>query len=297
MKKKIPRRAFLKKTLQFGLVAAVSGTGLHFYAHQIETRLLQITNHTIKHPLIPSGFDGVKIVQFSDTHLGFQYSIKQFIKLAETINNLQPDIILFTGDLMDEPNKYSHHNQISQVLSQLKAPLGKFCIFGNHDHGGYGSNIYHSIMTQANFIILKNEAKQVKLLDGSFINIIGIDDAMLGKPRLEMAITDVPQDSFKILLSHEPELAKEAFTYGVHLQLSGHSHGGQIKIPFLGALVTPPFADKYKEGFYHITNSSHSLILYVNRGIGTTRLPFRFLAQPELTVFKLAVEFRSNQKR
>src|SRR5699024_2934241 len=99
----------------------------------------------------------------------------------------------------------------------------------------------------------------------------------------------IPTDSYKILLSHAPDLADEAALFNIHLQLSGHSHGGQIKIPFVGAIVKPPYAEKYYEGFYKIGDNP-PLTLYVNRGIGTTRLPFRFLSRPELTVFTLVSE-------
>ncbi len=98
------------------------------------------------------------------------------------------------------------------------------------------------------------------------------------------------ENVFKILLSHAPDLADQTIQYGVEWQLSGHSHGGQIKIPFVGALVTPPFAEKYTEGFYQINKLGKSLSLYVNRGIGTTRLPFRFLSKPEITVFRLVAQ-------
>ncbi|AGK52887.1 metallophosphoesterase [Bacillus sp. 1NLA3E] len=290
MLKKVSRRFFLKRFLQFGMITLGSGTGIYYYARDIETRMLKITEHMIEHPHIPVGFDGCKIVQFSDTHLGFQYNLNQLEKLISKIDAIAPDIIFFTGDLMDAPNQYEHQSKITPLLSSLKAPLGKFCVYGNHDHGGYGSDIFQSIMSQSGFTILQNDYRAVKLLDGSLIYIIGLDDAMLGKPNLEQALADIPDYSYKILLSHAPDLADQALSYGIELQLSGHSHGGQIKIPFFGALVTPPFAEKYTEGFYEIKNQSQKLTLYVNRGIGTTRLPFRFLSHPELTIFQLAAK-------
>lgn len=243
----------------------------------------------MKHALIPKSFNGIKMIQFSDTHLGFQYNLSQFEKLVEKINKLQPDLIFFTGDLMDEPNKFSEINQLVPLLQKLHAPLGKFCIFGNHDHGGYGSNIYRNIMETTNFKVLLNESEAIKLKDGSFIYLLGIDDAMLGKPDLPLALKNIPYNCFKILLSHAPDLAESTAHYPVQWQLSGHSHGGQVKIPFIGALVTPPFAQIYTEGLYTV-GERNSLALYVNRGIGTTRLPFRFMAKPELTVFTLKTE-------
>lgn len=289
MEKKLTKRTFLKRTLGSFLTVLGLGSGGYFYANRIEPNLLDINYQQMQHPFIPRSFDGIKIVQFSDTHLGFQYNLNQFEKLVKKINNLKPDLIFFTGDLIDEPNKYPEINQLVPILQQLKAPLGQYCIFGNHDHGGYGSDIYRNIMETANFTVLLNESKPIKLKNGSKIYLIGIDDAMLGQPDLKLALNQVPNNMFKLLLSHAPDLAETAVQYQIHWQLSGHSHGGQVKIPFVGALVTPPFARVYTEGLYTIGESS-PLTLYVNRGIGTTRLPFRFMARPELTIFTLKSE-------
>lgn len=286
MPKKLKRRTFLKRT--FGSILTILGlsSGGYFYANRIEPSLLDIQELEIKHPSIPKSFDGIKIVQFSDTHLGFQYTLHQFEKLVDKINALKPDIILFTGDLMDEPNKYSEINKLIPILETLRPPLGKFCIFGNHDHGGYGSDIYRNIMETTNFTVLLNDSTAIRLTDGSRIFLLGIDDAMLGRPDLPLALKKVPENHFKILLSHAPDLAEEAARYPIEWQISGHSHGGQVKLPFVGALVIPPFAKIYSEGLYTI-GEKNPLTLYVNRGIGTTRLPFRFMAKPELTVYTL----------
>lgn len=286
MLEKLTRRKFLKRTFGTFLTLLGLGSGGYFYANQIEPILLDIQTLDMKHPLIPKSFDGIKIVQFSDTHLGFQYTLQQFKKLAKKINHLQPDIIFFTGDLLDAPNKFVEINQVVPILQELHAPLGKYCIFGNHDHGGYGSSLYRKTMETANFTVLLNKSVRIKQMDGHSISLIGIDDAMLGKPDIALAAKNIRSDTFNILLSHAPDLAEIATQYPIHWQLSGHSHGGQVKIPFFGALITPPFARKYPEGLYSI-GESNPLSLYVNRGIGTTRLPFRFMATPELTVFTL----------
>jgi uncharacterized protein len=289
MTKNQTRRSFLKRTLGSFLTFLGLSSGGYLYANRIEPSLLDIQELQIKHPLIPNSFDGIKMIQFSDTHLGFQYNLHQFNQLVKKINSLKPDIILFTGDLMDEPNQYTEINKLMPILKKLQAPLGKYCIFGNHDHGGYGSDIYRNIMETTDFSLLLNDSAPIKLSDGSIIYLLGIDDAMLGNPNLPLTLKNVPKNSFKILLSHAPDLAETASLYPVQWQLSGHSHGGQIKIPFLGALVTPPFGQIYPEGLYSI-GEHNPLSLYVNRGIGTTRLPFRFMSKPELTVFTLKSE-------
>lgn len=287
MSEQITRRKFIKKAVGTLLTAGGLTAGGYFYAREVEPRMLDIKRHTIRSAMLPAGFDGVKIIQFSDTHIGFQYTIEQLAKLVAKINELNPDLIVFTGDLLDDPRHFTEKKRtIITLLQQLEAPLGKFAVYGNHDHGGYGSDLYKQMMEQSGFTLLLNDSADVRLLDGSSIWISGIDDAMLGKPNLAEAMSKIPNESYTILLSHAPDKADEAAQYSIQLQLSGHSHGGQIQIPFYGPLVTPPFAEKYVEGFYDGGNNKE-FKLYVNRGLGTTRLPFRFLSQPELTLFTL----------
>jgi predicted MPP superfamily phosphohydrolase len=286
MDKRLTRRTFFKTTFGALLTFVGLGSGGYVYAHNIEPALLEVTSIQIKHSLIPRSFDGKKIVQFSDTHLGFQYNLTQLKSIADKINGIEPDIVLFTGDLMDNPRQYKRIEQIAPILKKIEAPLGKFSIYGNHDHGGYGSNIYKQIMKSADFTLLQNQASPITDSDGNRIYLLGIDDAMLGRPDFNLAQQNVPDKTFKILLSHAPDLADRTSQYDIHWQLSGHSHGGQVKIPFIGALVTPPYAQKYPEGHYLI-GETNPLNLYVNRGLGTTRLPFRFMAKPELTIFTL----------
>lgn len=284
MSEQITRRTFIKRAVGTALTAAGLGTGGYFYAREVEPRMLDITRHTIKNAALPSGFDGVRLIQFSDTHIGFQYTMEQLKQLITQINKLNPDLIVFTGDLIDDPRHFGEKNRLISILSHLNAPLGKFAVYGNHDHGGYGSDLYKQIMEQSGFSLLLNTSANINLLDGSSIWIAGIDDAMLGRPDLNACMANIPNNSYTILLSHAPDKAEEAAEHPIHLQLSGHSHGGQIQIPFYGPLVTPPFAEKYVEGFY-TAGSNNDLTLYVNRGLGTTRLPFRFLSQPELAIF------------
>ncbi|RSK26837.1 metallophosphoesterase [Bacillus sp. HMF5848] len=254
---------------------------LYVYARFIEPSWLQINEYSIQHPLIQEGFKNLTIVQFSDTHLGHYYNIADLQHIINKINSFQPDIVFFTGDLIDQPNVYTDANLIPEVLKQLNAPLGKFAVYGNHDHGGYGTEIYEQVLEDSNFTLLVNETRSITLLDGSTFNIVGIDDAMFKREDFTLATSKLNTNSYSILLAHEPDVFEVAVNYSIDLQLSGHSHGGQIQIPFVGPLITPPQATTYYEGFYELKSAK----LYVNRGLGTTRLPYRFLARPEITVF------------
>ena len=282
MNTQISRRNFIKKGFLALLAAAGCGAGARVYAEHIEPKWLDIVHHTISGPLIPKGFSGIKIAQFSDTHLGFQFGLKQLEKIIAKMNANRPDIVLFTGDLLDNPTDCKQPERISALLAAIQAPLGKFCVYGNHDHGGNGTILYETIMTDANFTVLQNRNAAIHF-NGDDIYIAGIDDASLGYPQWEPTFRNVPQHGCCLFLCHAPDLADQALHYPASIQFSGHSHGGQVKIPFWGPLITPAYAKKYVEGLYEFPGMK----LYVNKGLGTTRLPLRFLSRPELTIFTL----------
>lgn len=280
---KMTRRSFLKQIYKFGLGSLFLSVMGYSYARYLEPKQLKITKHQLQSAKIPKSFDGIRMVLFSDTHLGFNYTAEQFSHLLNIINEEAPDIILFTGDLLDAPNRYEEIGKITQLLKELRAPLGKFSIYGNHDHGGYGSDIIKRIMKEANFELLINQHQKLYNKMNDYIYICGLDDGMLGKPDPKKTLQDVEPHVFTILLAHQPDLVKTIENLPVDVQLSGHSHGGQVQLPFVGPIFTPVGATTYVEGFYQVGSTQ----LYVNRGIGTTRVPFRFLSPPELTIFTL----------
>lgn len=286
MTKLYSRRSFLKGFFTFSFASIFTAAGGYTYARYIEPTLLDIVNISISNKKVPKTFQGFKIVQFSDTHLSDFFTLERLETIVTEINQLSPDLLLFTGDLMDEPNQYKEINKVVPVLEKLNAPFGKFAVYGNHDHGGYGTDIYRNVITMSGFTLLQNEVATISMIDGSKIGIAGLDDLMLGKPQYEGTLGNLNDHLFNILLAHEPDAALETKNYHIDLQLSGHSHGGQIQVPFYGPLITPPYANVYPEGLYEVGKMK----LYVNRGLGTTRLPFRFLSTPEITVVTLQTE-------
>lgn len=281
---KMTRRGFFKRIFTIVFTALLTTGAGYFYARYIEPKQMNILKHTVKHSTIPKSFSGIKIAQFSDTHIGHHFGQAELEKVVRLINKEEPDIVFFTGDLMDNPLEYDGSYNLINILKQIKAPLGKFAIYGNHDHGGYGTETYEEIMESSDFTVLKNENTTIELVDKSQIYIAGVDDLMLGRPDFNETLQDIPEDAYTILLAHEGDAADSiAEQFHVNLQLSGHSHGGQVQIPFFGPLITPPLGSKFYEGFYYFDN----LTLYVNKGLGTTREPYRFLAPPEITIFTL----------
>ncbi|MFD0589670.1 metallophosphoesterase [Paenibacillus sp. GCM10027627] len=277
------------KIIKFVLILLLLLAGAFYYAMEVEPDELTVTRLNIVNERIPLSFHGFKIVQFSDTHLGPDYSVEQLQMLVEAIRRLGPDIVVFTGDLIDHFGKYGSENreEAQRVLAQINAPYGKFAVYGNHDRGGGGSRGYRRLMEEAGFTLLVNESRSIQSASGESIAIAGLDDFLLGRPDAEAALSLLQEGEFNLLLVHEPDVADRLVDYSIDLQLSGHSHGGQVRLPFFKPLVTTSLGSKYVEGMYTLQGGSKPLTLYVNRGIGTTRLPLRLSAPPELTVFQL----------
>lgn len=277
------RRTFLKKSFASLLGLFGLGGGSYYYAREMEPSMLTIHRTTIASSRLPDSFNDFTILQFSDTHIGFQYTLEQLNELVTKINQLAPDMVVFTGDLVDMPDQFDWHGELVRILSRLTPPYGKYWVYGNHDHGGYGTEIVEEKMEAAGFTLLMNSSTAVTKAGESF-TLIGIDDVMLGKPDMEEATNGISEDEFSLLLVHEPDYADIVKQYSIDVQLSGHSHGGQVRIPFIGHIYTPAFAEKYVDGYYQV---SSELQLYVSRGLGTTRLPYRFLCRPEITLHRL----------
>ncbi|MDX5475777.1 MAG: metallophosphoesterase [Bacillaceae bacterium] len=281
---KITRRSFFKYIFGLSITGIITTSLGYYYARYIEPKMIKTNYLTINNKFIPKSFHGLKIVQISDTHVGHTFEIEDLRTVVEKINKEKPDVVFFTGDLMDDPLEFEKAEKLVPILKAIDAPFGKFSIFGNHDHGGYGTETYVEVMKDAGFTLLKNENTTIQMIDNSKIYIAGVDDLMLGRPDFNQSLTGIPENSYTILLVHEPDVAYEiSEQFSVNLQLSGHSHAGQVQIPFIGPIITPPLGSKYVEGFYELNN----LTLYVNRGLGTTREPYRFFAPPEISVFTL----------
>ncbi|MEK5037542.1 metallophosphoesterase [Sporosarcina sp. FSL K6-3457] len=258
--------------------------GIIVYAFKIEPKRLVTREFDVE--LASKSRESIRVVQFSDTHLGPDYSLQQLEKLVDRINALEPDIIAFTGDLIDIPSQFGERSEISGILGELRSTYGNYAVWGNHDYGGGGARFYEDIMIKSGFKLLRNQHSTIELDSGQMITMIGLDDAMLGHPDIEQSFAGINSQGAKLLLLHEPDLVDRIEAGRFDLALAGHSHGGQVVIPLFGPLVTPPFAKIYTKGMYELATDTY---LYVNSGIGTTQIAVRFWNPPELSVFDLAL--------
>lgn len=271
--------------IQLVTLVSILVIGGLIYAGYIEPELLVVKEEaltteqlTLERPL--------KIVQFSDLHLGPDYDTLHLARVVEKINSLDADFIMFTGDFIDDNKTFEEVNEAIEVLSKLQARAGKLAIFGNHDYGGNGHKRYKLIMEKAGFHLLVNEKQSFSLKNGEKINVYGFDDVIFGKIDVAGFLEDMDETSYNIVLVHEPDLADEVAKYPVDLQLSGHTHGGQVTFPILGPPLTPPHGKIYIKGLYDMANNNR-MKLYVNVGLGTSQMKYRFLNAPEITVLSI----------
>jgi predicted MPP superfamily phosphohydrolase len=282
---KLSRRKFLwTGAVAAAGVAVTSGRGFSESNHP------QVTRLEIPLARLPQAFDGVTIAQLSDFHYEGHFSEVPIRKAVETVNGLHPDLIVLTGDFVTVPLLDGSRNvrrfaqtaePCARILQDLQAPLGKFAVLGNHDCASDPARVTRAMLDHRIPVLLN---RSVPLERGSGrIWLAGIDDALEGRPDVGLALETIPQEDLIVLLAHEPDFADEASLTPVDLQLSGHSHGGQVWIPGIGAPWLPPLARRYPRGLYKVGN----LTLYTNIGIGTIRVPIRINCPPEITLITL----------
>ena len=272
----------------FLITAATAAGGLALYSNDISRHELSITTPTFRIDNLPPAFHGFRFVQISDLHLE-EYTEDFFLRrVIRRVNQLKPDMVLITGDFvsrgpMSISVSYSAAARCAELLAALNCPL-RYGILGNHD-AAVGSSVVRGHMEYNGLPMLVNENVRIER-NGEHIFLCGLDDIAWGNPNLEDAIPASP-DAPVILMAHEPDyadtIAKHPRGSLIDLILSGHTHGGQIRIPGLRPLALPLLGKHYAEGHFQVGNSQ----LYVNRGIGTVGIPFRLNCPPEITLATL----------
>ncbi|ETT82567.1 metallophosphoesterase [Viridibacillus sp. FSL R5-0477] len=266
------------------IILSIVVAGMVIYSFKIEPKRLVTKEYELE--LTSGGESSLRVVQFSDVHLGPNYSLEQLEKLVVKINGLQPDVIAFTGDLMDVPSQFEDRSKISAILGKLSSKYGNYAVWGNHDRGGGGVRFYEDIMNTSGFKLLTNESSTIELENGKIVNIIGLDEAMLGNPDIPKAYSGTSNQGMNLLILHQPDLIEDVGYDNIDVALAGHSHGGQVDVPLIGPIYTPPLAEKYTKGLYELGIHKY---LYVNSGIGTTRIPVRFWNPAEISVFNITL--------
>lgn len=271
----------LKKTL---LIIASIIILVILYSTLIGTRIIDINEYKIESNQLPDSFHGIKIVHFSDIHYGTTINKKQLDNIVEKINNLKPDIIFFTGDLIDKNIKLDKEttNEIIESLNKLECTLYKYAIYGDED---LNNNSYKDIITKSSFTLLENTSTLLYYKNQTPIEITGYNP-IITSPNYTI-LTDIVEEQdttnyYKIVLTHEPDSIDKFINYNPNLVLSGHSLGGLINIPFTKPIFLPKNSKKYYEEYYKIKNTE----LYISNGLGTSGINARLNNHPSINLYR-----------
>ena len=289
---RIRRRVFL-------LGAAALG-GVIAYARYVEPYWISLERLTLTLPRLAPAFEGYRIVQISDLHMDGWMTPERIERVVELVNEQQPDLVAITGDYVSVSPDYV--SGLPKPLRRLQAPDGVVAILGNHDHLNDAAAV-RSALSSAGATDLSNTVHTLRRgsagnSTGAALHLCGIDSVMEGLDRLDEVIEalDDAEPGCAVLLAHEPDFADESAAAGrFDLQLSGHSHGGQVRIPFLktpyivpilsrlGFSFAPPLIYEYPSGLYKVGK----MYQYTNRGLGVVYARFRLNCRPEITTLTL----------
>jgi hypothetical protein len=277
---KINRRQFLKACGQVTAGYAIAGAGLFQYGKHIEPEWVVVEQVRLPVENLKPDLEGFKIVQLSDIHIDGYTQIDVIERAIAIVNDLEADLIVLTGDYVQ--HRAEPIRELAPILNQLKATYGLFAILGNHelwtDAPLIRDNLERTVCP-----VLVNEGVTLQV-GAAMLYLAGVDDCWSGRPDLPAALATLPAGVPAVLLAHEPDFA-DSFSRDqrISLQLSGHSHGGQVRLPGYGALILPQYGQKYDQGLYNV----NGMWLYTNRGLGLGPVPHRINCPPEVTEITL----------
>lgn len=277
----ISRRGFLRAARNMAIGGTLGALGLWRYV-DFEATWFNLQHQLIKVPRLANKLSGLKLVHLSDLHLNTSLTPEIFGTVVDLVNQQDADIIAITGDFIDKWTDLASVAEYGPQLSRLQARFGTFAVLGNHDHRE-APGLVREMLLDSGITELANRAEEIKI-DNERLFVCGLDDYKYRKNDLEALLADFPEGERGILLVHEPDYADiSAVTSRFSLQLSGHSHGGQIHIPVVGPPLTPLYGRKYPRGLYEVED----MLLYTTTGIGTIPPFVRFNCRPEVALFTL----------
>ncbi len=252
---------------------------LFLYAKYIEPFSLTIHEYKIEDKLLPNNFNGLKIVHFSDVHYGRTVDMKYLNKIINLINKQKPDIVIFTGDFIDKDIKLKDNEikDIKNALSKIESTIGNYAVIGNHDV--YNLDDYKKIL-DGNFNLLENKEELIYYENDTPISLVGLSD--LTEKLIDYSVLDKENNYYRIVLSHEGDSLLDIKDKNINIMFSGHSHGGQVRIPFIGPIILPDGSKTYYDKYYKVDETK----LYVSNGIGTSRINLRFLSRPSINLYR-----------
>lgn len=281
--KNLNGRRIYRRVLPAAALGALLLGGL-VYARKVEPEDVEVVPVSLVLPRLDARFDGYRIAQISDLHADGWMTPGRVLKLVKLVNEQEPDLVAITGDFATYSrfrSLFRHVPGLVAPLRRLRASDGAVAVLGNHDHKA-DAGLVRRVLVASDIIDLSNASLTLGL-PGAVLHLCGVDSAKEGTPRLDRVLQGLPEEDAAILLIHEPDFADESAATGrFDLQLSGHSHGGQVGLPLLRYLFLPKLSRKYPAGLYRVGE----MYQYTNRGLGA-HPRFRFNCRPEITVLTL----------
>lgn len=276
MRKRISRRTFLRLAGAVGGVSLVSS-----YPFFIERYLIFTNTYRIPVPNLPESFEGFRIVQLTDLHHGFLVPIRVIEHVVARANNIERDITVCTGDYVHEDDGTSEIDRVWPVLGKLEAAGGVYSVLGNHDHWADTERSQYWLDRTGQDL----QHRAIPLDRGSDrIWLAGVGDFWEDVSSPDAVLQGIPEDECRIVLAHNPDTADLNYDARVDLMIAGHTHGGQVIVPFIGPPRLPVRNKNYSSGLKH---SPRGTPVFISRGIGWAIIPVRFNCPPEIAVLEL----------
>ena len=281
------RKKIVLTSLKVIFIIIIISMLFYLYTTYISSKIITVKEERIISEKLPSNFDGLKIIQISDIHYGSTIFMDDIKKLVSLVNRRNPDLVVFTGDLINKGYKINSKEQENLIkqLKKIKSTIGKYAIMGEED-----TDQFTTIMNQSEFTILNNDYDLIYKDSNTPILLIGLSSSISNNININQGYEYFTQPThnsniYTITLLHEPDNVDEiTASYQTDLFLAGHSHNGQVYIPYIGGLFRKEGAEHYINDFYQLENSK----LYISSGIGTTGNGFRLFCRPSINFFRLS---------
>jgi predicted MPP superfamily phosphohydrolase len=256
---------------------------LLLYAWLVEPNWIEVTQHEVRFKTLPEEFNGLVVAHLSDLHIR-RYGIRERRVLA-LLAEAKPGVVIVTGDFTLEGSDPAAIQRFLQDLRDLHPPFGIWAVLGSYDHWyppAENDAAVRQLFKDAGIALLVNQWGRLgKGLDT--LSLIGVDDPFSGYADWGAALKGTQRTPFAVLLTHSPQIFMKADLMKFDLVLAGHTHGGQIRLPGIGALWLPDGSEDYESGWFY----GQSARMYVTRGVGTSILPFRLFCRPEIALIRL----------
>ena len=282
----------MKKVLKWLFIIIVFIIGIVLYARFVGTMGLTTKEYVIMDKDVPDNFDGLKIVHFSDLHYNRAISLNKVKSIVNEINDINPDIVVFTGDLIDRDAIISDndYDELANILGNIKSKYGKYAVIGNHDYEKDKDGVI-KVFHKADFKYLENSYEIIYNKENEKIFIGGLGNVTHNQEDISKMMEYFDDEGnkidYKIILVHEPDIADNIVKdYKVNLILAGHSHNGQVRLPIIGAIYKPPYAKNYYDNYYNLDGTN----LYISSGIGVSTVNYRLFNHPSINFYRINKE-------